>query len=58
MEPVVAAYPNDLTTLPGGQSAPMEGTKSKRKQTLLSLLDALQELTKDDELDVSGTSTS
>ncbi|KAI0090434.1 WD40-repeat-containing domain protein [Irpex rosettiformis] len=54
MEAVVASYPNDLTTLPGGQSAPMEGTKNKRKQTLLSLLDALQELTKDEDLDVSS----
>lgn len=51
----VASYPNDLTTLPGGQSTPMEGiTKNKRKQTLLSLLDALHELSKDDDLDVSG----
>ncbi|KAI0346641.1 WD40 repeat-like protein [Trametopsis cervina] len=51
----VASYPNDLTTLPGGQSTPMEGiTKNKRKQTLLSLLDALHELSKDDDLDVSA----
>ena len=54
IETVVASYPNDLTTLPGGQSASIEGTKSKRKQPLLSLLDALQELTKDEDLDVSG----
>ncbi len=54
LEAVVASYPNDLTTLPGGQSAPMEGTKNKRKQTLLSLLDALQELSRDEDLDVSG----
>ena len=46
----------DLSPLPGGATAPLaEGAKSKRKQTLLSLLDALQELSKDGELDVAGT---
>ena len=33
---------------------PGEGAKNKRKQTLLSLLDALQELSKDGELDFSS----
>ena len=58
LDAAVASYPGDLTTLPGGESPPPgEGaTKSKRKQTLLSLLDALQELSRDEELDVSGSS--
>ncbi|KAM5543423.1 hypothetical protein V8D89_002674 [Ganoderma adspersum] len=44
--------PNDLTAIPAGPGT--EGhdpTKHKRKQTLLSLLDALAELSKDEELD-------
>ncbi|KAI0701045.1 WD40 repeat-like protein [Cytidiella melzeri] len=51
---MVASYPSDLTSLPGAPLTSMEGLKTKRKQTLLSLLDALQELSKDDDLDVSG----
>ena len=55
VDAMVASYPGDLTTLPGGEATPPEVvTKSKRKQTLLSLLDALQELSKDEELDVTG----
>lgn len=56
VDAVVASYPGDLTTLPGGEATPPgEGAKkSKRKQTLLSLLDALQELSRDEELDVTG----
>lgn len=56
-EAVINSYPNDLTTLPGGEAAPVSaegGHKNKRKQTLLSLLDALQELSKDEELNVPG----
>lgn len=46
----------DLSPLPGGAAAPgAQGTKNKRKQTLLSLLDALQELSKDGDLDVGST---
>ena len=53
-EQVTPGY--DLSPLPGGATAPpAEGAKSKRKQTLLSLLDALQELSKDGELDIAGT---
>lgn len=47
----------DLSSLPAappGASTPKEGVKSKRKQTLLSLLDALQELSKDGELDITN----
>ncbi|KAI0074084.1 WD40 repeat-like protein [Panus rudis PR-1116 ss-1] len=46
-------FADDLQAIPGnGTSSPAEGKKShsKRKQTLLSLLDALHELSKDDEL--------
>ena len=54
-ETVVASYPGDLTALPGGQSAPgAEAAKSKRKQTLMSLLDALTEL-REEELGSSST---
>lgn len=46
----------DLAPLPGGATpAPADRAKSKRKQTLLSLLDALHELSKDGELDVGST---
>ena len=47
----------NLAPLPGSAPAalPADGTKSKRKQTLLSLLDALHELSKDGELDIGGT---
>lgn len=56
-ETVVASYPGDLTTLPGGQTTPgAEHVKTKRKQTLLSLLDALHELTREEELGASSTS--
>ncbi|KAI0754301.1 hypothetical protein C8Q80DRAFT_360590 [Daedaleopsis nitida] len=45
--------PNDLTAISGGPpTSQQEGSRGrKRKQTLLSLLDALAELSKDDELD-------
>ena len=52
-----ATNPNDLTAIPAGPGT--EGhdpTKHKRKQTLLSLLEALAELSKDEELDGTGTS--
>ena len=48
--------PNDLTANPGGPE--QEGRRGKRKQTLLSLLDALAELSKDGELDGYGMSIS
>lgn len=43
----VASYPGDLTNLHGAEATPAEGVKSKRKQTLLSLLEALQELSRE-----------
>ena len=46
----------DLAPVHGGATAaPVDGAKSKRKQTLLSLLDALHELSKDGELDIGST---
>ncbi|OJT12118.1 hypothetical protein TRAPUB_11343 [Trametes pubescens] len=46
------ANPNDLTGIPAGPTTEQQGTRGhKRKQTLLSLLDALAELSKDEELD-------
>lgn len=58
VDAAVASYPGDLTTLPGGEATPPgEGTqKSKRKQTLLSLLDALQELSRDEDLNLTPAS--
>ncbi|OBZ67869.1 hypothetical protein A0H81_12274 [Grifola frondosa] len=54
-----ATNPNDLTALSSSASAPVGGSRTgsntKRKQTLISLLDALAELSKDEELDVSST---
>ena len=44
----------DLTNGAASGGLPGEGAKNKRKQTLLSLLDALQELSKDGELDFSS----
>lgn len=46
------ANPNDLTGIPAGPTTEQQGARGhKRKQTLLSLLDALAELSKDEELD-------
>ncbi|KAI0821946.1 WD40 repeat-like protein [Trametes gibbosa] len=46
------ANPNDFTGIPAGPTAEQQGGRGhKRKQTLLSLLDALAELSKDEELD-------
>ncbi|KAI0355885.1 WD40 repeat-like protein [Trametes cingulata] len=46
------ANPNDLTAIPAGPTAEQQDSRGhKRKQTLLSLLDALAELSKDEELD-------
>jgi hypothetical protein len=42
----------DIAAAPG---TPANGAKSKRKQTLLSLLDALHELSRDGDLELSGT---
>lgn len=52
-EPVTPGY--ELAPATGGAPNPAEGQKSKRKQTLLSLLDALQELSKDGDLDIPST---
>lgn len=52
-----AAYPNDITATPDDPvTAPPVATTSnaKRRQTLLTLLDALQELSREDSL-VDGT---
>ncbi|KAI0763501.1 WD40 repeat-like protein [Trametes elegans] len=50
-----AANPNDLTAIPAGPTMDQQGSRGhKRKQTLLSLLDALAELSKDEELDGLG----
>ncbi|KAH9941858.1 WD40 repeat-like protein, partial [Epithele typhae] len=54
------ANPNDLTAIPSGPTASANhdehGSRGqKRKQTLLSLLDALAELSKDDELEGSSS---
>ncbi|KAI0676285.1 WD40 repeat-like protein [Trametes maxima] len=46
-----AANPNDLTAIPAGPTTEQQGRGHKRKQTLLSLLDALAELSRDEELD-------
>ncbi|TBU39880.1 WD40 repeat-like protein [Dichomitus squalens] len=48
------ANPNDLTTIHAGPEG-QDPTKHKRKQTLLSLLDALAELSKDEDLNGMGT---
>ena len=50
------ANPNDLTAIPAGPTtSEQEGSRGhKRKQTLLSLLDALAELSKDEELEGLG----
>ncbi|RPD69485.1 WD40 repeat-like protein [Lentinus tigrinus ALCF2SS1-7] len=47
------ANPNDLSSIPAGPTtSQQEGSRGhKRKQTLLSLLDALAELSKDEELE-------
>ena len=52
-EPLAPGY--DLTNAAAGVVKPIDGAKSKRKQTLLSLLDALQELSKDGDLDIPST---
>lgn len=52
-----AAYPNDITAAPDDPvTAPPVAatTNAKRRQTLLTLLDALQELSREDSL-VDGT---
>lgn len=52
-----AAYPNDVTAAPDDPvTAPpvATNTNAKRRQTLLTLLDALQELSREDSL-VDGT---
>ncbi|KAI0324766.1 WD40 repeat-like protein [Cubamyces sp. BRFM 1775] len=50
--PEPAANPNDLTAIPAGPAGEQQGSRGhKRKQTLLSLLDALAELSKDEGLD-------
>ncbi len=52
------ANPNDLTAIQAGPTtSEQQGSRGhKRKQTLLSLLDALAELSKDEELDGVGMS--
>ncbi|KAI0760480.1 WD40 repeat-like protein [Fomes fomentarius] len=52
------ANPNDLTAIQAGPTtSEQQGSRGhKRKQTLLSLLDALAELSKDEELDGVGSS--
>ena len=53
--PEPAANPNDLTAIPTGPAGEQQGSRGhKRKQTLLSLLDALAELSKDEGLDELG----
>lgn len=56
-EQVASGYDlSGLPTVPAGAASPKDGgAKNKRKQTLLSLLDALQELSKDGELDIGST---
>ena len=46
------SFPDGLNALPttGQNAVPVEGARSKRKQTLLSLLDMLNELSKDHDL--------
>lgn len=46
------SYPGGLNALPATSQnvAPVEGARSKRKQTLLSLLDMLNELSKEGDL--------
>ena len=47
-------FPNGFTTLSNDNPTSMNGFRSKRKQTLLSLLDMLNELTREGELGDHG----
>ncbi|EKM57477.1 uncharacterized protein PHACADRAFT_206381 [Phanerochaete carnosa HHB-10118-sp] len=54
-EPVASGFDfSNLPTVSPGPTVAKDGVKNKRKQTLLSLLDALHELSKDSDLAITG----